>query len=149
MAEADFILVKKINIALSKGLNVVWCCGETLSQKEYGLTFKVIENQLSYLFHILKSLNKSNSQNIIIAYEPVWSIGTGKIPNLEIIEKIHIKIRNIIKDINPEIYDDIRIIYGGSVNIKNCKEIGNLKNVDGFLIGGSSIKEEFIDIINI
>ena len=82
----------------------------------------------------------------MLAYEPVWAIGTGKTATSEQVDEIHSWIRNYLKD-NAENGDSIRIIYGGSVSEKNCNELINIKDVDGFLVGGASLKESFIEIV--
>ena len=114
------------------------CVGETLEQKQNNETIKVITNQ------ILNGMpNESNHKNTIIAYEPVWAIGSGLTPTIEEIDIVHKSIRNISKNIN-----NYKIIYGGSVNSENSKDIINLSNVDGALIGGASLKiDDFNKII--
>ncbi len=134
-------LSKKINSALSKNLKVIFCIGEKLDE---------IKKRSSILKKQLTSLpSKFSSKNIIIAYEPVWAIGTGKTPTIKEINNIHKSIRKMIsKKIGNEA-SKISILYGGSVNQKNSEDILNLSDVDGALVGGASLKsKDFCKIID-
>ena len=134
-------LSKKINIALSNNLRVIFCIGETLDEiKKRSL---ILKKQLTSL------PAKFSSKNIIIAYEPVWAIGTGKTPTIKEINNIHKSIRKMIsKKIGKEALK-ISILYGGSVNQNNSKDILNLSDVDGALVGGASLKsKDFCKIID-
>ena len=139
--ETDLSINKKIHSALKENLKVIFCIGEKLSEKKKKNTYKVLKKQLT---NGLKGIKKF--ENILIAYEPVWSIGTGIIPknfelsrNINIIKKILTKLKKSIK---------INILYGGSVNPKNTKELAQIKGIKGFLIGGASLNaKKFIDII--
>ena len=133
--ETDKLINNKIKAATKSGLKVIFCIGETLGQKRKKITKKILSKQIALC---LQKVNKK--QNIIIAYEPVWSIGTGIIPKLDdlfsTINFIKKKVRNI------------KVLYGGSVNPKNINELKLIKNIDGFLIGGASQDpKKFIDII--
>ena len=139
--ENDKIINKKIFSALKYNLKVIFCIGETSTQKRKKLTKKVLYNQLN---NGLKNIK--NKKNIIIAYEPVWSIGSGLIPKIEDLinttEIIKIFLTNKMKFKNP------KVLYGGSVNPKNITLLRKVSNLDGFLIGGSSQNSnKFIDII--
>ena len=139
--ENDKIINKKIFSALKNNLKVIFCIGETSTQKRKKLTKKVLYNQLN---NGLKNIK--NKKNIIIAYEPVWSIGSGLIPKIEDLinttEIIKIFLTNKMKFKNP------KVLYGGSVNPKNITLLRKVTNLDGFLIGGSSQNSnKFIDII--
>ena len=139
--ENDKIINKKIFSALKNNLKVIFCIGETSIQKRKKLTKKVLYNQLN---NGLKNIK--NKKNIIIAYEPVWSIGSGLIPKIEDListtEIIKIFLTNKMKFKNP------KVLYGGSVNPKNITLLRKVTNLDGFLIGGSSQNSnKFIDII--
>ena len=139
--ENDKIINKKIFSALRNNLKVIFCIGETSTQKRKKLTKKVLYNQLN---NGLKNIK--NKKNIIIAYEPVWSIGSGLIPKIEDLinttEIIKIFLTNKMKFKNP------KVLYGGSVNPKNITLLRKVTNLDGFLIGGSSQNSnKFIDII--
>ena len=133
--ESNKLINQKIKSALKSGLKVIFCIGETLKEKRKKITKKILNNQLKFGLNKIKSKN-----NIIIAYEPVWSIGTGLIPKIndlnEIIDFIKKKIRNN------------KVLYGGSVNPENINDLKSIKNVDGYLIGGASQDpKKFIDII--
>lgn len=135
--ETNELISKKISAALAGGLKVIFCIGETLEQKE---DFEaVLEKQ------IVEGLEDvSNFSNVIVAYEPVWAIGTGKVATIEDIEKVH----SYIKSVLAKKYGiDLPILYGGSVKPENSAEILALQNVGGVLIGGACLKaESFADI---
>jgi triosephosphate isomerase len=124
-------------------LIVIFCIGETLKQKKKKLTHKVLSEQIDKGLKTIKSLKK-----IIISYEPIWSIGTGIIPTHKELTKIISFIRNKLNNkFNNQ--NLVKIIYGGSVNIKNIKVLSDIKGINGFLIGGASQSgKKFIDIIN-
>jgi triosephosphate isomerase len=137
----DFIVNKKIHSALNENLNVIFCIGEKFSDKKKNKTYKVLSKQLNIG---LKGIKKF--KNIIFAYEPVWSIGTGIVPkNTELNKNIN-DIRKILKRF--KISRSAKILYGGSVNHKNAKQILKIKEINGFLIGGASLSaKKFVDII--
>lgn len=134
------LLSKKILAAHNAKLKVIFCIGEQKNE---------IKNRLSILRKQLKSLpNKLDPKNLIIAYEPVWAIGTGLTPTPSQIDQIHGSIRKILK-LNPSFSKNVSILYGGSVNGENASEILSLDNVDGALVGGASLKiNEFSKIID-
>lgn len=128
--EINIDFINKINNAVENGLNVIYCIGETLSDKENGRTYEVLEKQISEV------LNNVEIKNIMIAYEPVWAIGTGKVPEADEIKE-NIK---FINDIIMEKYEEkLDILYGGSVNDTNIGELCNIKGLNGFLVGGASL----------
>ena len=142
--ETPQLIKKKIKSALSENLNVIFCIGETASEKKGGKTLPVLYNQLKNSIDKKFDLNK-----IIFAYEPVWSIGTGKTPHIRYLQKITMYIKHFFK---TKKY--INVLYGGSVNDKNIKEFSKqthfsrIQEIDGFLIGGASqSSKKFIDII--
>ena len=139
--ETDLIINKKIHSALKENLKVIFCIGEKLSEKKKNKTYKVLSKQLNVG---LKGIRKF--KNIIFAYEPVWSIGTGIIPkNTELSKNIN-NIRKILTKF--KISRSAKILYGGSVNQKNAKQIVKIKDLNGFLIGGASLNaKKFVDII--
>ena len=145
--ETDTILSKKVKAALENSLNIIFCIGEELSERESGNHFEIIKNQLT---NALIDLNNNEIKNIVIAYEPVWAIGTGMTANNQQIQEMHEFIRELInKKFGNEIADNIRILYGGSVKPNNAKEIFSLNDVDGGLIGGASLNfSDFHSIIN-
>lgn len=144
--ESNEIVKRKIDQAIANGLVPIFCCGENLDERENGIHMDVIKNQLfDSLFH----LNESEIQNIIIAYEPVWAIGTGKTASVEQAEDMHAHIRSLFASVYGEDRsNDLYILYGGSCNSSNSAELFASKNVDGGLIGGASLKaDEFLSMI--
>jgi len=135
--ETNEIVNKKIHAALKHGLKVIFCLGETQEQRNNNQTNSVIETQLR---EGISGLNQEDMKDIVIAYEPVWAIGTGNTASPEQAEEIHLFLRNLIRDLfNDETADNIRIIYGGSVNPENSVDILAKKNIDGCLPGGASL----------
>ncbi|TDL99149.1 MAG: triose-phosphate isomerase [Flavobacteriaceae bacterium] len=131
---------KKIKLALENNLTPIYCIGETLEQRENGKHFTTIETQIS---NALFSLSKEAIQKVILAYEPVWAIGTGKTASPQQAEEIHGFIREkLAQTFSLEVASEISILYGGSVNPSNAKEIFAQPNIDGGLIGGASLKAE-------
>ena len=144
--ENNDILTKKVNQALSKNIKIIFCFGEKLKDRNNNDYFKVVEYQLkNTLFH----LEPNQWSNIILAYEPVWAIGTGITATSAQAQEMHSFVRNLIaKKYNKELANTISILYGGSVKPNNAKEIFDKPDVDGGLIGGASLKPEmFINII--
>jgi triosephosphate isomerase len=142
--ENDDLVKQKLIRAISAGLKVILCVGETKDEKEKGLTLKVVETQLKGSL-----LELCNAENTIIAYEPVWAIGTGLTPTNEDIQNTHKEIRNMLVNIlNKDVANNMSLLYGGSLNPKNAKEILALADVDGGLIGGASLlAQDFYTII--
>ncbi|THU97760.1 Triosephosphate isomerase [Dendrothele bispora CBS 962.96] len=144
--EDSELVATKTRAALDKGLSVILCIGETLAQREAGETAKVNESQLKPVINLLK---ESDWSKIVIAYEPVWAIGTGKVATPQQAQDTQKDIRTYLSTaVSPAVAESTRIIYGGSVNGANCKELATLPDVDGFLVGGASLKPEFVDIVN-
>ena len=136
--ETDQILFEKVNYATSNDMNVIFCIGEELQQRQNGNYFDVIQNQLE--MGVL-GLSTELIKKVTLAYEPVWAIGTGVTANPDQIQEIHQFIRNLIhQSFDETISNSIRILYGGSVKPINAVEIFNLPDVDGGLIGGASLK---------
>ncbi len=143
--ETSEMLVKKIECALKNNLKVIFCVGENLEERESNKHFEIIKTQLEEaIFHI----DKETIHNIVIAYEPVWAIGTGKTASSKQAQEMHAFIRNIIAEkYNTEIAEEISILYGGSCKPSNAKELFANKDVDGGLIGGASLNaNDFIEI---
>jgi len=145
--ETSEIVAEKTRAALDAGdLSIILCVGETLEQREAGITAKVVAEQLD---PVIKLLKESDWSKIVIAYEPVWAIGTGKVATPAQAQETHADIRKYLASaISPAVAENTRILYGGSVSAKNCKELATLPDVDGFLVGGASLKPEFVDIVN-
>lgn len=138
----------KIIELLKNKMIPVYCCGETLEEFENNKTNEVVESQIKVG---LKDLTAEEVKNVIIAYEPIWSIGTGKNASKEIAENVCALIRSIIHDLFGDVSESVRILYGGSVKPNNVKEYMSMKDIDGALVGGASLKvdsyKELIDNI--
>jgi len=144
--ETSELVAEKTRAALDATLSVILCVGETLQERESGQTAKVVETQLKAVIDLLKEEDWSK---VVIAYEPVWAIGTGKVATSAQAQETHADIRSYLSTVvSPSVAANTRIIYGGSVNAKNCKELATQPDVDGFLVGGASLKPEFVDIVN-
>jgi triosephosphate isomerase (TIM) len=139
-SEDDILLNKKSLLALKSGLTVIFCCGEVLKEREQNMHFNVVRRQLEVgLF----SLSKEDFKKIVIAYEPVWAIGTGLTASPEQAQEMHNYIRNLVMGkYGKEIADETTILYGGSCKPSNAAEIFAMPDVDGGLIGGASLKKE-------
>ncbi|MBI1837407.1 MAG: triose-phosphate isomerase [Flavobacteriia bacterium] len=144
--EDHSFLKEKVNSALDYSLTPVFCCGEPLEIRESNTEFEYVKNQLiESLFH----LNETDIQKCVIAYEPVWAIGTGRTATVEQAEAMHAAIRSWLKEYyNETIAASISILYGGSCNASNAKELFSNPNVDGGLIGGAALDAtSFLQII--
>ena len=144
--ETDATLVEKVKLALANGLGIIFCVGENLEQREAGKHFEVVTSQIE---NVLFGLSAEEMSKIIVAYEPVWAIGTGKTATADQAEEVCAGIRAVI----GEIYDEataeaIRIQYGGSMNAGNAAELLAKPDIDGGLIGGASLKADFGKIVN-
>lgn len=137
---------KKINALISNEMVPVYCVGETLEQFEQGLTKEIVGSQVK---EGLEGLTSDDVKNLVIAYEPVWSIGTGKNASSEIAEDICKYIRSILKEMFGSVSKEIRILYGGSVKPINVREYLSCPDVDGALVGGASLKvDSFKELLN-
>ncbi|MBI1362877.1 MAG: triose-phosphate isomerase [Proteobacteria bacterium] len=144
LAETDGLVAAKARAALAEGIVPIICIGETEDQKTKGLTTKVLDGQLR---GSLKDVRPARAVDIVIAYEPVWAIGTGKVPTAADITEACAHIRSLLIELLPDTGKSVRILYGGSVKPENAAEILTLANVDGALIGGASLKaESFVGI---
>ncbi|XP_011046787.1 PREDICTED: triosephosphate isomerase, chloroplastic [Populus euphratica] len=145
IGEDNQFIGKKAAYALSQGLGVIACIGELLEEREAGKTFDVCYQQLKAFADAVPSWD-----NIVIAYEPVWAIGTGVVATPVQAQEVHVAIRDWLKNnVSAEVASKTRIIYGGSVNGGNCAELAKQEDIDGFLVGGASLKgPEFATIVN-
>ena len=144
--ETPEILKEKVDLALANGLKVIFCCGESLELRENGTFKEFIKYELvKSLFH----LTAEQFANIVIAYEPIWAIGTGKTATADQAEEVHAYIRNVVADkYGKEVADDTTILYGGSCKPTNAAELFAKADIDGGLIGGASLKaESFMGIV--
>ncbi|GAA6044045.1 hypothetical protein JCM8097_001389 [Rhodosporidiobolus ruineniae] len=143
--ESDELVAEKTKAALDAGIQVIFCIGETLEEREGNKTEEVVTRQTDAL---AKVIDEAAWKNVVVAYEPVWAIGTGKVATPEQAQDTHKLIRDFIaKRVSQKVADEVRIIYGGSVNGKNAEELCNQPDIDGALVGGVSLKPEFVDVI--
>ncbi|MCD6063331.1 MAG: triosephosphate isomerase [Flavipsychrobacter sp.] len=145
--EDDALLAKKTTQALQNGLQVIFCCGEALEIRDADTQNDFVEKQIKAgLFH----LNADELKNVVIAYEPIWAIGTGRTASSQQAQEMHAHIRNVIAaQYGKDVAENISILYGGSCKPSNAAELFSCPDVDGGLIGGASLKaDEFLGIIN-
>ncbi len=139
--ETDEDINKKVLKALEKGLTPILCCGESLTQREQGITIDWIRMQIKIA---LQGVTAEQAQKMVIAYEPIWAIGTGKTATTEQAEEVCKAIRVLIRELyGQKTANAIRIQYGGSVNAKNAAELFSQPDIDGGLVGGASLKADF------
>ena len=138
--ETNIELKQKVDLSLKNNLEIIFCCGESLNQRESGVHFDWIKQQLTEsVFH----LTEKEFEKVVIAYEPIWAIGTGITASSDQAEEIHQFVRNVIAEkYNENIAENTSILYGGSCNPTNAKELFSKKNIDGGLIGGASLNAE-------
>ena len=137
-AETNETVSKRIKAALSVGLKPIVCIGEVLAEREAGKTFDVIKDHVT---GSLAGLSNDDMRSIVLAYEPVWAIGTGKTATKEQAQEVHKYIRGLLKELfNDEVASETRIQYGGSVKPENIKELMSQEDLDGALVGGASLK---------
>ncbi|MCI7514812.1 MAG: triose-phosphate isomerase [Bacteroidales bacterium] len=143
--ETDEKLVEKTKLALAAGLKVILCVGENLEEREANKHFDVCKAQT---VNVLKNFTAEDMKNVVIAYEPVWAIGTGKTATAEQAQEIHAFIRKTLADLfSAEVADQVSILYGGSCKPSNAKELFACPDIDGGLIGGAALKaDDFIGI---
>ncbi|MDA7730855.1 triose-phosphate isomerase [Flavobacteriaceae bacterium] len=144
--EDDTLLLKKINLALESNMDIIFCFGEELKDRKSNSYFDIVKAQLE---NTVMKLEPKSWKNIVLAYEPVWAIGTGETASAEQAQEIHKFVRNCISEhFSSEIADNVPILYGGSVKPSNAVEIFNKKDVDGGLIGGAALNaHDFVEII--
>ena len=145
--ETNEVLAEKVNRLIENGLKPIFCCGEELQHRQEGKHFDLVKSQITEsLFH----LNEVEIKQVVIAYEPVWAIGTGETASNNQAQEMHAYIRSIIAEqFSQEIADSISILYGGSCKPNNAKGLFEQPDIDGGLIGGASLEvDSFIQIIN-
>ncbi len=144
--ESDEMIASKVGSVIAHGMRAIFCIGETLAEREQGLTYEVINRQLSIA---LKGLAKDAIEKLEIAYEPVWAIGTGLNATAEQVRDVHIRIRQILEaTFGESTSGQVRILYGGSVKPENASMLAQIDKVDGLLVGGASLKAElFLPIV--
>lgn len=146
--EPDELINKKIKQVLNAGLTPIFCIGETLEQRENGITNDVIKNQVS---EGVKELSEEDANKLIIAYEPIWAIGTGKTATPEQAQEVHKFIRSLLKEnFSEDTSENIPILYGGSVKPNNAEDLLAKEDIDGALVGGACLNaDSFISIIGV
>lgn len=143
-AESDDLVAEKFKATVAAGLKPILCVGETLKEREEGNTLAVVERQIKA---VVDAVGIEQFTDAVIAYEPVWAIGTGKTATPEQAQEVHAAIRNMIAECDAELASKMRILYGGSVNAANAAELFANEDVDGGLVGGASLKaKDFIAI---
>lgn len=144
--ETDEAVNQKVKKALEAGIVPILCCGETLEQREAGITIEWVRMQVKCG---LLGISAEDMQKVVIAYEPIWAIGTGKTATSAQAQEVCHAIREVLAEVyGRETADKVRIQYGGSVNGKNAAELFAMEDIDGGLVGGASLKEEFADIVH-
>ena len=138
--EDDDLINKKVIAALKNNLKPILCIGETLKQRKNNQTFNIIKNQL---INSLKNISKNNILKVVIAYEPVWAIGTGVNATPKQAEEVHVFIRSLLSEkYDKKTAEETRVLYGGSVKPENIKDLMKEENIDGALVGGASLSAE-------
>lgn len=145
-AESNDVVAQKALRALEMGIAPIVCVGETLEERESGKTNDVVTAQLQAVLNVM---NDQGLEKMVVAYEPVWAIGTGKTATPEMAQEVHLVLRNLIAGRHADMAIKMRILYGGSMKADNAKELLAMPDIDGGLIGGASLKaNDFLAIIN-
>ena len=145
--ETSGLIGEKAAYAISRGLTVIGCIGEKLEHREVGNTMQIVTEQMEGYLKNLK--DESDWASMVLAYEPVWAIGTGVTASPEQAQEIHAELREwLSKNVSPAVAADTRILYGGSVTESNCADLIIKPDIDGFLVGGASLKPQFKAIIS-
>jgi triosephosphate isomerase (TIM) len=144
--DTDEVVNKKVLSALKNQLRPIFCVGETLAERESGATLKVVQTQVE---RGLEGVNKEQAASVVVAYEPVWAIGTGKVATTEQAQEVHAFIRGLLAKLFTEpVAQRIRILYGGSMKPSNAPELLSQKDIDGGLIGGASLEaRSFVELV--
>lgn len=144
--EDDSMINRKVSAAIGHGLVPIICCGESFEQRERGITLQVIKKQIVGAF---MRISAEDAAKCIIAYEPIWAIGTGRVATTQQAQEVCNVIRNNIRDIyGKQVAETVRILYGGSVNADNALALFSEPDIDGGLVGGASLRPEFAKIVN-
>jgi len=142
--ESDELIGEKVKFALENGMKVIPCIGEKLEEREANKTEEVCFRQLKAIAD-----NVTDWSRVVLAYEPVWAIGTGKTASPQQAQDVHAAIRKwVAEKVSAEVAENLRILYGGSVSGSNCRDLAACADIDGSLVGGASLKPDFIQIIN-
>ncbi|MBO4691629.1 MAG: triose-phosphate isomerase [Bacteroidales bacterium] len=142
--ETNAILFEKMKLALAAGLKVIYCVGEALEERKAGKHFQVVENEIK---EVLFNLTDEQMKNVVVAYEPIWAIGTGETATKEQAQEIHAFIRKTLREKFNALAEETPILYGGSCKPSNAKELFSQEDIDGGLIGGASLKaDDFLAI---
>lgn len=143
-AEGNELVLQKTKLAIASGLNVIVCVGETACERQQNIQERVLSEQLGLL---TSQLGEQDWQKLVIAYEPVWAIGSGESATPEQAQEVHRYIRNLLRSVSDEVSQQAKIIYGGSVNANNAQSLFAQADIDGALIGGASLEaSSFIEI---
>jgi len=146
LKEDDDFVARKTKAAIDGGLSVILCIGESLDEREAERTIEIVTRQLNA---VAERISKTQWTKVVIAYEPIWAIGTGKVATTAQAQEAHAAIRKwLAEKVSSESAENTRVIYGGSVSDGNCKDLAKQPDVDGFLVGGASLKPAFVDIVN-
>jgi triosephosphate isomerase len=144
--ETDVTVNKKVLKAIEHGIVPILCCGESLEQREQGVTVDFVRQQIKIA---LMNVSAEDMKKVVIAYEPIWAIGTGKTATNEQANEVCAAIRVVVGELyGAEVADAVRIQYGGSMNAGNAKDLLAMSDIDGGLVGGASLKADFADIVN-
>ncbi len=144
--ETDEIVNKKVKKALEHNIVPILCVGETLEEREINITIELVRVQVKKAF---SGISKEDAKKVVIAYEPIWAIGTGKVATKEQAEEVCAEVRKVVAEVyGQDVADIVRIQYGGSVTGDSANELFNMPNIDGGLVGGASLKEDFIKVVN-
>ena len=144
--EDDSMINRKVSAAIGHGIVPIICCGESFEQRERGITLQVIKKQIVGAF---MRISAEDAAKCIIAYEPIWAIGTGRVATTQQAQEVCNVIRNNIRDIyGKQVAETVRILYGGSVNADNALALFSEPDIDGGLVGGASLRPEFAKIVN-
>ena len=144
--EDDSMINRKVSAAIGHGIVPIICCGESFEQRERGITLQIIKKQIVGAF---MRISAEDAAKCIIAYEPIWAIGTGRVATTQQAQEVCNVIRNNIRDIyGKQVAETVRILYGGSVNADNALALFSEPDIDGGLVGGASLRPEFAKIVN-